>query len=132
MALKSRRQVLSDLIINAFFHVLGRLLLPLCPIFSRFTFLCKKQNKTKTVIYWSSTGHFLRLTIIILYSEIRCIAPCVLQTSKDFWVFLFRQSSWRTSNTYLLVQVQKVMVCDSGLVDFDPLCLFRVSRFVGL
>ena len=27
----------------------------------------KKQNKTKTLLnYWSSTGHFLRLTIIIL------------------------------------------------------------------
>ena len=31
------------------------------------------------------------------YSEIRCIAQCALQTSKDFWVFLFRQSSQRTS-----------------------------------
>ena len=31
------------------------------------------------------------------YSEIRCIAQCALQTSKDFWVFLFHQSSQRTS-----------------------------------
>ena len=28
------------------------------------------KNKTKAVIYWSSTGHFLRLTIIILYYNI--------------------------------------------------------------
>ena len=32
----------------------------------------------------------------------------------------------------LLARVQKVMVCDSWLVDFDPFCLFRVSRFVAL
>ena len=55
------------------------------------------------------------------YSEIRCIALCVLQTSKDFWFFMFSQSSqWALGNTCLLVQVQKVMVCDSWLVDFDP------------
>ena len=28
----------------------------------------------------------------IIYSEIRCIVLCVLQTSMGFWVFLFRQS----------------------------------------
>ena len=33
-------------------------------------------------------------------------------------------------NTCLLARVQKVMVCDSGLVDFDQFCWFRVSRFV--
>ena len=27
-----------------------------------------------------------------VYSEIRCIALLILQTSKEFWVFLFRQS----------------------------------------
>ena len=32
------------------------------------------------------------LKINLNYSEIRCIALCVLQTSKDFGVFLFRQS----------------------------------------
>ena len=35
-------------------------------------------------------------------------------------------------NTCLLARVQKVMVCDSWLMDFDPLCLFRVPRFVAL
>ena len=35
-------------------------------------------------------------------------------------------------NTCLPARVQKVMVCDSWLVDFDPFCLFRVSRFVAL
>ena len=30
---------------------------------------------------------------ISCYSEIHCIALCGLQTSKEFWVFLFRQSS---------------------------------------
>ena len=34
-------------------------------------------------------------------------------------------------NTCLLARVQKVIVCDSGLVDFDPFCLFSVSKFVG-
>ena len=29
---------------------------------------------------------------VISYSEIRCIAVCVWQTSRQFWVFLFRQS----------------------------------------
>ena len=34
----------------------------------------------------------------IRYCQIRCIAPRVLQTSKGFWVFLFRQSSeWMRS-----------------------------------
>ena len=47
-----------------------------------------------------------------------------------FWVFLFRQSSLIADllgNTYLLAWVQKVMVCDSWLVDFDPFCLFHVG-----
>ena len=35
-------------------------------------------------------------------------------------------------NTCLLVRVQKVMICDTRLVDFDPFCLFCVSRFVAL
>ena len=38
-------------------------------------------------------------------------------------------------NTCLLVRVQKVMVCDMVMVcvcDFDPFCLFCVSRFVAL
>ena len=35
-------------------------------------------------------------------------------------------------NKGLLARVQKVMVCDSRLVDFDAFCLFRVLRFVVL
>ena len=35
-------------------------------------------------------------------------------------------------NICLLARVQKVMVCDSWLVDFKPPCLFCVSRFVAL
>ena len=31
-------------------------------------------------------------------------------------------------NTCLLARAQKVLVCDSWLVAFDPFCLFRVSR----
>ena len=31
------------------------------------------------------------------YCQICCIALRILQTSKEFWVFLFRQSSWQTS-----------------------------------
>ena len=37
------------------------------------SFVKKKNsnnNNKKTLIYWSSTGHFLRLTIIILYDNI--------------------------------------------------------------
>ena len=35
-------------------------------------------------------------------------------------------------NACLLAQVQKVMVCDSLLVDFDPFYSFHGSRFVAL
>ena len=35
-------------------------------------------------------------------------------------------------NKCLLARVQKVMVCDSGLVDLYPFCVFRVLRFVAL
>ena len=67
------------------------------------------------------------------YSEIRCIALCVLQTSKVFWVFLFRNHlSEPLGKQCLLAPAQKVMICDAWFVDFDPFCLFRVSRFVAL
>jgi len=51
----------------------------------------------------------------VIYGEIRCIALCILQTLKDFWVFVFRQSSLADllGNTCLPARVQKVMVCDS-------------------
>ena len=70
----------------------------------------------------------------VIYSEIRCIALCVLQTSKEFCFFLFRQSSLADllGNTCLPARVQKVMVCGSWLVNFDSFCLFHVSRFVAL
>ena len=35
-------------------------------------------------------------------------------------------------NICLLARVQKVMVCDSWVVNFKPFCLFHVSRFVAL
>ena len=34
-----------------------------------------------------------KLRYVLVYRQIRCIALRVLQTSKEFWVFLFRQSS---------------------------------------
>ena len=35
-------------------------------------------------------------------------------------------------NICLLAWVQKIMVCDSWVVNFKPFCLFQVSRFVAL
>ena len=44
----------------------------------------------------SSNDNFLQINTknltYTVYSEIRCIALLILQTSKEFWVFLFRQS----------------------------------------
>ena len=70
---------------------------------------------------------------ITFCSEICCIALCVLQTFKEFC--LFGPSiilADLLGNTCVLVRVQKFMVSDLWLVDFDPFCLFRVSRFVAL
>ena len=64
------------------------------------------------------------------YSDIRCIALCVLH------ILGFSVPSIILAdllgNTCLLARVQKVMVCDSWLVDLDSFCSFHVSRFVAL
>ena len=60
-----------------------------------------------------------------------CIGLRVLETSKGFWVFLFRQSILADllGNTRLLERVQKVTVCDLWiLIGFVCFC---VSRFVA-
>ena len=62
------------------------------------------------------------------YSEIRCFA---LRRISGFFVPSIIVADL-LGNTWLLARVQKVTVCDSWLVDFDPFCLFRVSRFVVL
>ena len=68
--------------------------------------------------------------IIQFYSASRCIALCVLQNSKEFGVFLFRQSSW-------IRPLRKHMfTCTSSkgprlwfvIGGFRSICLFRVSR----
>ena len=60
-----------------------------------------------------------------LYSEICGIGLCILH------ILGFSVPSIILAdllgNTYLLAWVQKVMVCDSWLVDFDPFCLFHVG-----
>ena len=66
----------------------------------------------------------------IVPPTIRCIALCVLQ------LFGFSVPSIiledLLGNTCLLARVQKVMVCDSWLVDFDPFYFFGVSRLIAL
>ena len=63
-------------------------------------------------------------------SEILCIALCVLH------ILGFSVPSIILAdllgNALLLARVQKVVVCGSGLVDFDPFYLFRLSRFVAV
>ena len=61
-----------------------------------------------------------------LYSEICCIALCILHIIFGFSVPSIILADL-LGNTYLLAWVQKVMVCDSWLVDFDPFCLFHVE-----
>ena len=53
--------------------------------------------------------------VVIFYSQICCIALRVLQTSKEFGVSPFHQSSKRASyKTHVYLR----------LVHFNPLCLF--------
>ena len=70
----------------------------------------------------------MSVNTFLCYSEIRCIALCVLH------ILGFSVPSIILAdllgNTCLLARVQKVIVCDSWLVDLDPFCLFRVSMFV--
>ena len=50
----------------------------------------------------------------MFFSKIRCITRCVLQTSKEFWVFFVPSIILVVlfGNTCLLARVQKVMICD--------------------
>ena len=50
------------------------------------------KRKTEGLKY-NSSNQLIRVLFLLIYSEIRCIALCVLQTSKEFWLFLFRQLS---------------------------------------
>ena len=56
-------------------------------------------------------------------------------SSKANWRFRFSPQSVISvdllGNRNLLKRVQKVMMCDLRLVDFDPFCGFCVSRFVA-
>ena len=78
----------------------------------------------------------------LIYGGIRCIALCLLpRATMGLWLLVFTYFGISVpsiflgdllGNTCLLARVQKVTVCDSWLMDFDPLCLFRVPRFVAL
>ena len=63
-------------------------------------------------------------------SEIRCIAQCVLHILRFSVPSIILADL--LENALLLARVQKVVVCGSGLVDFDPFYLFRLSRFVAV
>ena len=61
----------------------------------------------------------------LFYSQIRCIALRVLKTSKEFWVFLFRQSSSNLSGNACLLVIGAfwsnlfVSVCQARFVARD-------------
>ena len=74
----------------------------------------------------------IRKSTVLMYfsSEIRCIALCVLHIL-GFSVLSIILTDL-LGNALLLERVQRVVVCGSGLVDFDPFYLFRLSRFVAV
>ena len=68
---------------------------------------------------------FVKSAIMAKFLVSRC-AFC------SFWVFYsVNHFSGPLRKCMLLARVQKVIACDSLLVDLDPFCFFRVSRFVA-
>ena len=90
-----------------------------------YLLLCNLKRKTVDVLVTGPRGKKEFIQVDELYRAAR------FETSKGFWVFLFRQSILADllGNTRLLERVQKVTVCDLWiLIGFVCFC---VSRFVA-
>ena len=87
-----------------------------------FTFLFFSYAKFVTA---STVLELFNFTVQVVVS--RC-AFCKIRRNLGFFYSVNPLGLDLLGNTCLLARAQKVLVCDSWLVAFDPFCLFRVSR----
>ena len=89
------------------------------------------KRKTEGLKYNSSNQ--LICVLFLLFITKFVVSHCAFcKLRRNFGFFCSVSYLSGPPNTYLLARVQKVMVCDTWLVNFDPFFLFRVSRFVAL
>ena len=82
-------------------------------------------------------SYLLELLLEIITAVLDNVWPEMSKTSRDFGFFCNVNQNLRTwrflvdllGNRKLLQQVQKVMVCDLWLVDFDLFCVFVAFEF---
>ena len=84
----------------------------------------KRCNSHKLFFWWCMDIFRTKLMLVTIgtYSEICCIVLCVLHILGFSVLSIILVDL--LGNTCLLARVQKVMVCDSWLVDLDPFVCF--------